>query len=171
MPTRPHCFKLLAEDGGTVPTSRRANHEWDGSCRLDTMSSMALKLLLSTVTMGLGAFVAGSPQRAAKFWGSQRLANLAPERRASFVREYRVFGILLCLTGVLLAVDSIVFETIITRISVFARRQRTRMIRRSSLVGHANRPRRLHEKKPRVCTITGRLGICEPRGLCGSCLR
>jgi len=40
---------------------------------------------------------------------SQRLANLAPERRASFVRWYRVFGILLCLSGVLISVDSIGF--------------------------------------------------------------
>ena len=68
------------------------------------------KLLVSTVTMALGAFVAASPHRAAKIWGSQRLANLAPERRTSFVRGYRVFGILLCLTGVLLAIDSIVFS-------------------------------------------------------------
>jgi hypothetical protein len=60
--------------------------------------------------MALGTFVATSPHRAAKIWGSQRLANLAPERRASFVRGYRVFGILLCLAGVLLAVDSIVFS-------------------------------------------------------------
>ena len=71
--------------------------------------SMAMKLLLSTVTMALGSFVAASPHRAAMIWGSQRLANLAPERRGSFVRWYRAFGILLCLAGVLLAVDSIFF--------------------------------------------------------------
>jgi hypothetical protein len=60
--------------------------------------------------MALGTFVAASPHRAAKIWGSQRLANLAPERRASFVRWYRAFGIILCLSGVLLAVDSIAFS-------------------------------------------------------------
>ncbi len=59
--------------------------------------------------MALGAFVAASPHRAAEIWGSQRLANLAPERRASFVRWYRAFGILLWLAGMLFAVDSIGF--------------------------------------------------------------
>jgi hypothetical protein len=70
----------------------------------------AANLLVSAVTVSLGAFIAASPHRAAKIWGSQRLANLAPERRASFVRWYRVFGILLCLGGVLFAIDSIVFS-------------------------------------------------------------
>lgn len=67
-------------------------------------------LLASTVALVLGAFIAVSPHQAAKIWGSQRLADLDPERRASFVRWYRAFGILLCLAGVLLAVDSIVFS-------------------------------------------------------------
>ena len=71
---------------------------------------MATNLLVSIVTIALGTFVAASPYRAAKIWGSQRLANLAPEHRAGFVRWYRGFGILLCLAGVLLAVDSIVFS-------------------------------------------------------------
>lgn len=69
-----------------------------------------LTLLVSTIAMALGTFVAASPHRAAKIWGSQRLANLAPERRASFVRWYRAFGIFLCLAGALLAVDGIVFS-------------------------------------------------------------
>ena len=73
--------------------------------------SMATDLLVSTVAMALGTFVAASPYRAAKIWGSQRLANLAPEHRASFVGWYRAFGILLCLAGVLLTVDSIVFSS------------------------------------------------------------
>lgn len=67
-----------------------------------------LAVLISTVTIVLGVFVASSPQRAANIWGSQRLANLTPERRASFVRWYRAFGILLCLSGVLLALETIV---------------------------------------------------------------
>jgi hypothetical protein len=71
---------------------------------------MANNLLVSTVAMALGGFVAASPHRAAKIWGSQRLARLAPERRALFVRWYRAFGILLYLAGVLHAVDSIVFS-------------------------------------------------------------
>lgn len=60
--------------------------------------------------MALGIFVTASPYRAAKIWGSQRLANLAPERKALFVSWYRGFGILLCLAGVLSAVDSVVFS-------------------------------------------------------------
>jgi hypothetical protein len=56
------------------------------------------------------AIVAALPHRAARTWGSQRLARLAPERRASFVLWYRAFGIILCLAGLLLAVDSIVLE-------------------------------------------------------------
>jgi hypothetical protein len=71
---------------------------------------MATNLLVSIVTIALGTFVAASPYRAAKIWGSQRLANLVPERRASFVGWYRAFGILLCLVGVLLAVDGIAFS-------------------------------------------------------------
>ncbi len=71
---------------------------------------MATNLLVSTVAMALGIFVAASPHRAAEIWGSQRLANLAPERRTSFLRWYRAFGILLWLAGVLLAVDSIVYS-------------------------------------------------------------
>ena len=74
------------------------------------MHLMATKLLVSNVAIALGAFIAASPHRAAEIWGSQRLANLAPERRASFVLWYRAFGILLCLAGLLLAVDSIVFS-------------------------------------------------------------
>jgi len=67
-------------------------------------------VLVSAVTIALGAFIAASPCQAAKIWGSQRLANLDPERRASFVRWYRAFGIFLCLTGLLFAADSIVFS-------------------------------------------------------------
>jgi hypothetical protein len=70
-----------------------------------------LALLVSAVALALGTFVADSPHRAARIWGSQRLANLTPERRASFVRCYRAFGIFLCLAGVLLAVDSFGFSS------------------------------------------------------------
>lgn len=70
----------------------------------------AANLLVSAITLVLGTFIAASPHRAAKIWGSQRLANLAPERRASLVRWYRVYGILLCLAGALFALDSLVFS-------------------------------------------------------------
>ena len=67
-------------------------------------------LLVSTVAMALGSFIAASPDRAAKIWGSQRLQNLAPERRALFVGWYRTFGVLLFLGGVFFAIDNIVFS-------------------------------------------------------------
>jgi hypothetical protein len=77
---------------------------------LSSGTLMATYVLVSAVAMALGTFVAASPLRAAKIWGWQRLANLAPERRAAFVRWYRAFGILLFLAGVLVAVDGIVFS-------------------------------------------------------------
>jgi hypothetical protein len=70
----------------------------------------AANLLVSGITLVLGTFIAASPHRAAKIWGSQQLANLAPERRDTLVRWYRVYGILLCLAGTLFALDSLVFS-------------------------------------------------------------
>jgi hypothetical protein len=69
-----------------------------------------INLLVSTVAAALGAFAVVSPCRAAKIWGSQRLRNLTPERRASFVGWYRAFGILLFLGGVLVGVESLMFS-------------------------------------------------------------
>ena len=74
------------------------------------LASTVANLSVSTVAMALGALVAASPRRAAKIWGRPRLAKLAPERRDSFVRLCRAFGILLCLAGLLLGADSIVFS-------------------------------------------------------------
>jgi hypothetical protein len=71
---------------------------------------MATKLAVSILTLALGTFVAVLPHRAARTWGSQRLARLAPEHRALFILWYRAFGIILCLAGVLFAVDLIVLE-------------------------------------------------------------
>jgi hypothetical protein len=68
---------------------------------------MTANLLVSIVAVVLGTFAAVSPYRAAAIWGSQRLANVTPEHRASFLRWFRVFGIVLGLSGVLLALDSI----------------------------------------------------------------
>jgi hypothetical protein len=70
----------------------------------------AANLLVSTVTLALGTFIAASPHRAARIWGSKKLANLVPERKVSLVRWYRAIGILLCLAGVLVAIDGIVFS-------------------------------------------------------------
>jgi hypothetical protein len=92
----------------------RYSQELDAKAGSDTASfirmPVEMNLLVGAVAMALGAFAAASPHRAAEIWGSQRLGNLAPERRASFVWWYRVFGILLFLGGLLFAVDSIVFS-------------------------------------------------------------
>jgi hypothetical protein len=70
---------------------------------------LQMNLLASAVGIALGAFIAAAPAKAAEIWGSQRLARLGPHHRASFLRWYRVFGIILCLGAVLLAIDSLVF--------------------------------------------------------------
>ena len=71
---------------------------------------MAVKLVVGSIAIALGAFAAVSPTRAAKFWGSERLEELAPQDLVSLFRWYRVFGLLLCLAGILVAIDSIVFS-------------------------------------------------------------
>ena len=77
--------------------------------KLRAVTRMALNLLVSSIAMTLGAFIAVVPQRAAEIWGSHRLHSLAPKQQLSFVRWYRVFGIFLFLGGVLFAFDSLVF--------------------------------------------------------------
>jgi len=67
-------------------------------------------LLVSTFAVVLGAFVAASPAQAAKIWGPQKLDSMTPGQRVSFLRWYRAFGILLCLGGVLFAVDNLAFS-------------------------------------------------------------
>jgi hypothetical protein len=70
----------------------------------------AIDLSVSAVAMTLGIFVAASPARAANIWASERLERLAPQNRASFLRWYRAFGIILCLVGALFALDAIGFS-------------------------------------------------------------
>ena len=43
---------------------------------LDT--DVAADVLVSMVAVGLGSVIVASPHRAARIWGAQRLANLAP---------------------------------------------------------------------------------------------
>jgi nitric oxide reductase large subunit len=71
----------------------------------------AMNLLLSTLAMLFGLLVVVSPTRAAKIWAAGRLDGLAPRRRVSFLRWYRVFGVVLFLGGLLSAVDSIGFSS------------------------------------------------------------
>jgi hypothetical protein len=66
-----------------------------------------INLFVSAIAMALGVFVTASPAVAAEIWSSERLQRLAPQKRAAFVRWYRVLGILLCLGAALFAFDSI----------------------------------------------------------------
>jgi Sec-independent protein secretion pathway component TatC len=63
----------------------------------------AADLVVSVVTMALGAFATVSPRRAAEIWASERLRNMTYERQALFVRWYRIFGIILFAGGALFA--------------------------------------------------------------------
>ena len=56
-------------------------------------------VLVSAITTSLGAFAAAYPRQAAELWASERLRNMPGARQVSFVRWYRVFGIVLFLTG------------------------------------------------------------------------
>jgi hypothetical protein len=67
----------------------------------------AVNLFVGAVAIALGVFVTSSPARAAEIWSSERLKGLAPQKRAAFLRWYRVLGVLLCLGGVLFALDSV----------------------------------------------------------------
>jgi len=69
-----------------------------------------MNLLLSTAAVALGAFVAVSPARAARIWGSEFLARVTPPQKVWLLRTWRAFGILLCVGGVLSAIDSIGFN-------------------------------------------------------------
>jgi hypothetical protein len=68
---------------------------------------VAMNVGVSIVAIAIGDLIAASPDRAAKIWGWQRLANSTAEHRPVIVGWYRAFGICLCLAGVLLAVDNI----------------------------------------------------------------
>ncbi len=67
----------------------------------------AINLFVGAAAMALGVFVTTSPARAAEVWSSERLERLAPQNRASFLRWFRGFGIILCLAGALFALDAL----------------------------------------------------------------
>jgi hypothetical protein len=90
-------------------------HSWVLSRQLKLRQAVygkvpAMNLLLSTVAVALGLFVAASPARAAEIWGRSHLDKLAPQRRVLYLHCFRAFGIVLCLGGVLFAVDSVIFS-------------------------------------------------------------
>lgn len=66
--------------------------------------------MLSAVAIVFGLVVSVSPVRAAKIWASGRMDRLTSEQRISFLRWYRVFGVVLFVGGLLFAVESIWFS-------------------------------------------------------------
>jgi len=66
-----------------------------------------MSLLVSAVGVALGIFIMVAPQRAATIWGAERLEKLAPPSRSLFLQWYRAFGVILCLTAILFALDTI----------------------------------------------------------------
>ena len=70
---------------------------------------MVINFAVSAITIILGAFITAHPARAVKIWGSETLARLTPARGIVFVRWFRVLGVLICLAGILFAIDSIGF--------------------------------------------------------------
>ncbi len=77
--------------------------------RAEDGSEAAMEMVVYGLAMALGIFIAALPKRAAKIWGSEKLDKLASRQKVSFLRWYRVFGILLWLAGALIAIDCIVF--------------------------------------------------------------
>ena len=59
--------------------------------------------LVSLITVAFGIFATISPARAARVWGWKNLDQLGPAARTWYFRVYRVWGVLLCFTGILLA--------------------------------------------------------------------
>jgi hypothetical protein len=103
----PRLVGSLDQSGSTSKTSRRPSRF---SVRpVGNVMTTAINLSVSAVAMALGIFIASSPERAAGIWASERLEGSAPPNRASFLRRYRAFGIVICLGGALFALDSIGF--------------------------------------------------------------
>lgn len=71
---------------------------------------MVMNLAVSVITIILGAFITASPDRAAKIWGSEKRERLTPAQQILFVRWFRVLGVLICLGGILFAIDSFGFS-------------------------------------------------------------
>lgn len=69
-----------------------------------------MNLLVSTIALALGAFIAISPLRAARLWGWKHFNSLSPKRRALYLRGFRAMGLTISLAGILVAVDSVWFQ-------------------------------------------------------------
>lgn len=69
-----------------------------------------VNLVLGMVTSVLGFFVMASPERSARVWGRKQLGTLTFTGRTWYLRGFRMLGMLLCLAGVLVALESIAFH-------------------------------------------------------------
>jgi hypothetical protein len=65
-----------------------------------------MNLIAGVIAMAMGGFAAIWPAHAARLWGSNRLSGLTPGKQTSYLRWYRVFGIVLCLGGALCGLES-----------------------------------------------------------------
>ena len=66
-----------------------------------------MNLLISTLAVALGIFVAASSMRATKVWGWKQFDQLGPKHRTLYLRCYRAFGVLLGFAGILFALNSL----------------------------------------------------------------
>ena len=64
----------------------------------------SLSLLISAVTIAIGAFFFAMPGRAARVWGQRALKGKPNGGR--YRRLYRAAGLLLCLVGALMAMET-----------------------------------------------------------------
>jgi hypothetical protein len=58
---------------------------------------MLANLILLVAGVGLGIFCAVFPERAAKRWGGDKIAEVPPESRTAAPWSYRIFGIVFAL--------------------------------------------------------------------------
>jgi hypothetical protein len=66
-----------------------------------------MNLAFSAIALILGLFIAVAPARAARVWNPQRLEKLPPRQKVWFLRAYRALGVVLTLTALLFALDSL----------------------------------------------------------------
>ena len=64
---------------------------------------MELNVVIGTITLALGGFVAASPMQAASIWGGERFEKMPAVRRTRYLRWYRVLGFTLSFAGLLVA--------------------------------------------------------------------
>jgi hypothetical protein len=69
------------------------------------MIPVALHVVVSMVTIATGIFFLAVPERAARIWGRRDLGAMA--NGATYRRLYRATGFLLCVAGLLFAIETV----------------------------------------------------------------